>query len=61
MDLPVKLGTAIIATVLTILAVAVASGVGIPAGPELLLVTVLAIPLYVVYRVGRWAVGRVTE
>jgi hypothetical protein len=57
MDLPVKYGTAAIIGVLAILGVAMFDDVGIPLGPELLIVTIGLIPLYILYRIGRWVVG----
>ncbi|WP_149031590.1 hypothetical protein [Haloquadratum walsbyi] len=57
MDLPVKYGTAAIIRVLAILGVAMFDDVGIPLDPELLIVTIGVIPLYILYRIGRWVVG----
>lgn len=59
MDLPVKPGTALIVSALALLVLAIAAGVGLPGGPELLLVTVVVIPLYILYRVGRWVYGQI--
>lgn len=57
MDLPVRLGTAIITGVVGLLALlflTAAVGAGIPGGPELMILAIvfliLAVPLYFAYR-----------
>jgi hypothetical protein len=50
-----RTGTVTIAVVLAALLGAIALGVGVPFGPELLLLLVgVGIPGYVLYRVGEW-------
>lgn len=55
-------GTVTIAVVLAALLAAIALGVGIPFGPELLLLLVgVGIPGYVLYRVGEWVYTRLSS